>query len=76
MTKRLEQAFAAAGKLSDEEQDALAELVLEELASERKWIERFARSQGKLAQLADEALAEFKRGETKPFERNSDLSHN
>jgi len=76
MTKRLEQAFAEAGKLSEVEQDALAELVIEELASERKWAERFAQTQDKLAKLADDALAEFKRGETKPFERNSDLAHN
>lgn len=36
MTKLLEQAFAAARKLSGEEQDALANFLLEELASERR----------------------------------------
>ena len=67
MTKLLEKAFAEAAKLSQEEQDAVATLLLEELASERRWNEAFAKSQDKLAALADEALAEFDRGETKPL---------
>lgn len=67
MTKLLERAFAEAAKLSQEEQDAIAALLLEELASERRWSEAFAKSQDKLAVLADEALAELDRGETKPL---------
>ncbi|MGH9603672.1 MAG: hypothetical protein ACRD24_14935 [Terriglobales bacterium] len=67
MTKLLEKAFAEAAKLSQDEQDAVAALLLEELASERRWSEAFAKSQDKLAALADEALAEFDRGETKPL---------
>src|SRR5713101_7264108 len=40
MTK-LEHAFAEAAKLSPSEQDALAELILQELTSERRWAEAF-----------------------------------
>jgi hypothetical protein len=38
-----------------------------ELESERRWADAFARSQEFLAGLADEALAEHERGETKPL---------
>ena len=59
MTTLLEKAFGEAAKLPPEDQDALAEQLLADLESERRWAEAFARSQGKLALLADEALAEF-----------------
>jgi hypothetical protein len=68
MTKLLEKALAEVSKLSSTEQDAVAAWILEEMASERRWAELFAKSQDKLAKLADEALAERDRGETKPFE--------
>jgi hypothetical protein len=76
MTKLLEHAFAEAAKLPEPEQEALAALVLEEMASERRWAKAFRKSQQKLDTLADDALTEFKRGETRPFERDSDLAHN
>ena len=66
MTKLLEQAFSAASKLSEEEQDAIATLIMEELASERQWAEAFSKSQDELAKLAEEALEEFRTGKTKP----------
>ena len=68
MTKLLEEAFSAASKLSEEEQDAIATLIMEELASERKWAEAFSKSQDELAKLAEEALEEFKQGKTKPWD--------
>ena len=68
MTKLLEKAFAEASRLPSTEQDAVAALILEELASERRWAEAFAKSQDKLATLADEALAELDRGETEPLD--------
>jgi hypothetical protein len=68
MMTLLEQAFAEAAKLPPEDQDALAEQLLAELQSEQRWTETFAHSQDKLAQLADEALAEFRDGRTRPLE--------
>ena len=65
MTQLLEKAFAEAAKLPEEEQDAFAALILEELDSERRWDESFARSQDKLAHLAAEALVEHRAGKTK-----------
>jgi hypothetical protein len=64
MTKLLEKAFAEASKLPEQEQDALATVILEELASERRWDQAFANSADLLAQLADHALAEHRAGKT------------
>lgn len=68
MTKLLEKALSEAAKLPAEDQDALADRVLEELASERRWTESFARSQDVLGRMANEALAEDRAGKTKPLE--------
>ena len=68
MTKLLEQAFAEANKLSEDDQDALANFLLEELASERRWAHAFSDSQELLSQLADEALAEHRAGKTQELD--------
>ncbi len=75
MTKLLEKAFAEASKLSEKDQDALARMLLDDLASEEEWEEAFAQSQDKLAMLAGEALAEFNQSKTKLIEEGSDFSH-
>lgn len=67
MTQLLEKALSEVAKLPASEQDAVAALVLEELASERRWSSSFAKSQDLLAELADEALAEHAAGRTKPL---------
>ena len=65
MTKLLEKAFAEAVKLPKKEQDRLAKWLLAELESERRWDESFARSAEQLAQMAEEALKEHRKGRTK-----------
>jgi urease gamma subunit len=67
MTQLLEKALSEVAKLPPSEQDALAAIMLEELASEQKWSELLANSQDSLARLANEALAEHRAGKTKPF---------
>jgi hypothetical protein len=67
MTKLLEKALQEVAKLPASEQDAVAAILLEELASEQRWAESFAKSQDKLAKLAEEALVEYKAGRTKPL---------
>ena len=64
MTKLLQRAFDEASKLPEGEQDALGRVLLEELASERRWGELFAGSEDLLAELADQALAEHRAGRT------------
>ena len=70
MTMLLEKAFSEANKLGPENQDMLAAIIMEELLAERKWDEAFARSQDKLALLADEALKETHEGKAKPLAFN------
>lgn len=64
MNTRLEEAFAQAAQLPPDEQEALAALLLDEIASERLWDQAFAQSQNQIAKLADEALTEFQEGRT------------
>jgi hypothetical protein len=65
VTDLLKEAFAAVSRLPADEQDAMAGLLLAELASEEKWEERFAKSQDALSLLAQEALDEHERGDTR-----------
>ncbi len=71
MTDLLKKAFDAASRLPEDEQDAVAEWLLAELASEEKWEERFTDSQGALSLLAQEALNEHERGETEDLDPES-----
>lgn len=68
MTKLLEKAFEEASKLPEQEQDALARAVLEELASERRWDELFASSPELLDELANEAIEEHRAGRTEKLD--------
>ena len=67
MTLLLEKALKEVAKLPASDQDAVAAILLEELASERRWSESFAKSQDSLAKLAEQALAEYAAGRTKPL---------
>ena len=67
MTQLLDKALTEIAKLAPPEQDAIAAILLEELASEQRWAKSFEKSQDLLAKLADEALAEDQTGLTKPF---------
>ena len=67
MTQLLDKALSEVAKLPASEQDAVAALVLEELASETRWSLSFAESQDVLATLAEEGLAEHAAGRTKPL---------
>ena len=70
MTQLLEKAFSEAAKLPPQEQDIIAQQMLEELASESQWQQRFRDSQDLLKSLADEALGEHKAGKTKGLDLN------
>lgn len=68
MTKLLQRAFEEVSKLPESEQDALGRILLDELASERRWEELFAGSHDLLAELAEQALAEHRAGQTKKLD--------
>jgi hypothetical protein len=64
MTQLLERALAKVAQLPDKEQDVIATLILEEIASEERWEKSLAGSQDVIEQLAEEALAEYCQGKT------------
>ena len=65
MTRLLERALSQVEKLPASEQDAVAAVVIEDPASERRWSESFAKSEDVLAALGEKALAEHAGGQTK-----------
>jgi hypothetical protein len=67
MTQLLNQAFQEAAKLPDMQQNIIAQWLLDELLTGKKWEALFAESEDFLASLADEALSEHRSGKTKPL---------
>ena len=67
MGNLLEKVITETAKLPDEEQEAFAAFMLAELESERRWEELFAKSQGLLAQMAEEAREEYRAGLIEPL---------
>lgn len=68
MSDRLKMAFAEAGKLPEDEQDAFAAFLLAELEDERHWNSQFGASGDVLSRLAAEARAEHAAGKTRPLD--------
>ena len=68
MTQALNTAVAEATKLPPEEQDVLAAILLDEIASEQRWSRSFARSADILQSMASDALTEFRTGKIKPLD--------
>jgi hypothetical protein len=64
MTTALQQAFEKASALPPERQEAIAAILMEEIAVEDSWQRSFARSQDALSKLAAEALDEDSQGRT------------
>ncbi|HNT87843.1 MAG TPA: hypothetical protein PKL84_08250 [Candidatus Hydrogenedentes bacterium] len=67
MTHLLRQAFEKAESLPEAEQDALGRWLLEDVASEERWRQLFEESEGLLAEMAREARAEYRDGDTLPL---------
>ena len=64
MTQLLEKALCELQKLPDADQDAIAALILDEIADERRWDAAFAGSQDQLAKIADQVRADIQAGRT------------
>lgn len=63
MTKLLKKAIERVSGLPDDEQDAIAGIILDELEDEARWRVSFASSQDILARLAGEARKEITEGD-------------
>ncbi len=68
MTNLLKKAFDQASQLPPDEQDALGQWLLEEMASEKRWDEAFRASADRLKKLADEALQEAREGRSEELD--------
>ena len=68
MTQALSDAVASAAQLPEEEQNALAAILLEEMASEEHWNALFSDSQNLLERLASEAIQEKEQNTVQPSE--------
>jgi hypothetical protein len=64
MTTALQEAFDKAAALPPERQEAIAAILLEEIAVDDCWQHSFAKSQEALSKLAAEALDEDAQGRT------------
>lgn len=60
--------MAKAQELPEAEQDAIAQIVIDEIESERHWDELFAKSPDKLRKLADRAWAEHEAGDSQELD--------
>jgi hypothetical protein len=68
MTKALQAAFEAIAKLPENQQNALASAILQELAVEERWEAALQSDLEALERLADEAISDDKAGRTQKLE--------
>lgn len=73
MTQLLEAVIKKVSEMPASQQDEFASFMLVELESEDRWDSLFASSQDVLSKMADEALAEFRAGETEPLDLDRDF---
>ena len=66
MTDLMSKALARIQKLPPEEQDAIAALVLAEIADDEAWDQSFEVTEDKLAEMAQRARAQSKSGKSSP----------
>ena len=76
MTQRLAEVIKKVSEMPAAEQDEFASFMLAELESEGRWDALFSSSQDLLSNMADEALAEFRAGETEPLDLDRDFPTN
>ena len=68
MTGLLEEALRRVASLSPDEQDAIASQIMESLDGEEAWARSFREKPDVLRRLAEEAIEEHRRGETRPLD--------
>lgn len=68
MPELLHEAYLAISRLSKADQEAIAAMILEEIASEDRWQQTLARTPQDLQKLAEEARKEHEAGGTMPLD--------
>ncbi|MBV9788048.1 MAG: hypothetical protein JOZ51_07745 [Chloroflexi bacterium] len=67
MTQLFEEAIARVQQLPAAEQDAIAQLIFDELADEQRWDQAFSSSQDALSRLAAKVRRDLQEGKTQPL---------
>jgi hypothetical protein len=62
MTQLLQQVIAELHKLPDSDQDAIASIIIAELADEERWSASFEKSQAQLSKMADKVREDIRAG--------------
>jgi hypothetical protein len=65
MTHLLQQALAELQELPEADQDAIAAMILGQIADERRWNQTFAQSQDQLGRSADRVRGDIRAGRVK-----------
>ncbi len=63
MTQLLQQAITELHKLPDADQDAIAALILAEIADDQDWDEAFRNSQDQLSKIAEKVRSDIRSGQ-------------
>jgi hypothetical protein len=73
MSRLMDQAILKIQQLPEQDQESLASIILQEIESEHRWDELFARPESAdlLLRMADEALVEARSGRARRLERNA-----
>jgi hypothetical protein len=76
MTQLLAEVIKRVSEMPASQQEEFASFMLAELESEERWDSLFSSSQDLLSKMADEALAEFRAGETQSLDLDRDFPTN
>jgi hypothetical protein len=72
MSQLMEQAIQKVKQLPKQDQESIASIILQEIESQQRWAELFARSESAdlLSRMADETLAETRAGHARKLDVN------
>jgi len=68
MSNLLDEAYAAAKELPEEDQEAIGAVLLAEIDTDRRWDELFAQPSEVIERMADQALEDQRLGKTLPLD--------
>jgi methylase of polypeptide subunit release factors len=68
MTNLLDEAYAAAKELPEEEQEAIGAVLLAEIDADRRWEELLAQPSDVIERMAEQALENHRLGKTLPLD--------
>jgi hypothetical protein len=68
MSNLLDEAYAAAKELPEDEQEMIGAVLLEEIDADRRWEELLSQPSDVIERMADKALEDHRRGLTLPLD--------